>query len=596
MITLKTKKAKRFYLVPIILIFTVLPLIMRYTEYDNRLAGTPWFSDGSTADFFLFWKSNFFVLLCGIMVCFLTIYILRNRRTITPTPYLIPLCIYSFMALLSSLLSEYSFFSFHGIYEQFETVWVLIGYCITTIYAIYMLRTADDIKLVIKWLMAGTGVLCLIAVFQAFSLDLFQSTFGKMLYMPHSYWYLLERLSFRVSEGQVYATLLNPNYVGVYVSLLFPLFLTLLISGKGLKRCAIPFLLLVGLTITLTGSGSKSGMAAVIISLVFMAFLYRHKFRKHWKASAAVLVVMAAVVMLIDYTGSHAITTRIASIFQEKSSVRPSLTQIQTNDDYVSFTYNDQTFKIYFQLNDDNTDFEMRLEAQDGSSIPIHYEKNGSLARPDDPSLSWFYIEACSFDDGRMGFALTIDQKEWCFTNQTEDGTFYCYSPVGVLSKISQPETAFFNGRENFASGRGFIWSRTIPLLKNSLITGTGPDTFYLVYPNDDFVGMYNNGYKTTFITKPHSLFLQIGIQTGILSLVAFLVFYMIYFISSIRLYVKSDFDTWLSRIGASIFVGTIAYMITGFTNDSSITTAPLFWALCGIGIAINRMIRQKQV
>ncbi len=37
-------------------------------------------------------------------------------------------------------------------------------------------------------------------------------------------------------------------------------------------------------------------------------------------------------------------------------------------------------------------------------------------------------------------------------------------------------------GYEKFASGRGFIWSRSIPLLKDSVFIGYGADTYPLIF------------------------------------------------------------------------------------------------------------------
>ena len=39
--------------------------------------------------------------------------------------------------------------------------------------------------------------------------------------------------------------------------------------------------------------------------------------------------------------------------------------------------------------------------------------------------------------------------------------------------------------------------------------------------------------------------------------------------------------------------LGIIGYLISGISNDSTITVAPLFWALLGIGFAVNRMNQQ---
>ena len=94
------------------------------------------------------------------------------------------------------------------------------------------------------------------------------------------------------------------------------------------------------------------------------------------------------------------------------------------------------------------------------------------------------------------------------------------------------------------------------------------------------------------FITKPHNLYLQIAVQSSVVSLLCFLVFYVWYFISSLRLYFKQRLDTPLVITGFAIMLGTLGYMISGLANDSTITVAPLYWALMGLGIGINHRIR----
>ena len=128
-------------------------------------------------------------------------------------------------------------------------------------------------------------------------------------------------------------------------------------------------------------------------------------------------------------------------------------------------------------------------------------------------------------------------------------------------------------------------------LLKDYLFLGSGADTYALVYPNDDFVDKYNNGYDNLIITKPHNLYLQIAVQTGVLSLICFLVFYLWYFITGVRLYFRKRFDNLLTVTGFAILLGTFGYMISALANDSTITISPLYWALLGIGIGINHRV-----
>ena len=47
--------------------------------------------------------------------------------------------------------------------------------------------------------------------------------------------------------------------------------------------------------------------------------------------------------------------------------------------------------------------------------------------------------------------------------------------------------------------------------------------------------------------------------------------------------------------MGVSVFVGTIGYMVSSITNDSSITVAPVFWAIMGIGVTVNAMVKSER-
>ena len=131
-------------------------------------------------------------------------------------------------------------------------------------------------------------------------------------------------------------------------------------------------------------------------------------------------------------------------------------------------------------------------------------------------------------------------------------------------------------------------------ILKDYIFVGSGADTFALVYPNGDFVDKYNNGYDNMIITRPHCMYLQIAVQSGVLSLICFLVFYIWYFISSLRLYYKQRLNNPLVAAGFGILLGTMGYMISALANDSTITVAPVYWGLLGIGIGINHRIRSS--
>ena len=54
------------------------------------------------------------------------------------------------------------------------------------------------------------------------------------------------------------------------------------------------------------------------------------------------------------------------------------------------------------------------------------------------------------------------------------------------------------------------------------------------------------------------------------------------------------DEDPYLFHIGSGLFVASFGYMLSGIVNDSLPVTAPLFWSIVGIGIAVNAIITKK--
>ena len=234
---------------------------------------------------------------------------------------------------------------------------------------------------------------------------------------------------------------------------------------------------------------------------------------------------------------------------------------------------------------------------EDGTECPLYLSEAEGKYRVNDEALAAFAI----FPNlGINGWTIEIASSvipgkvtTWNFVKKNTGYVYYNY--YGRESYIEKADTALFDGYEDLASKRGFIWARTIPLLKKYLFLGSGADTFSIVFPQHDYVSFQNNGYGEQLISKPHCWYLQVGVQTGVLSLLALLVFYGMYFVQSIRLYSTKISDSYLAQVGVAVFVGTIGYMIAGITNDSSITVAPVFWGVIGLGITVNTMVKHQR-
>ena len=161
--------------------------------------------------------------------------------------------------------------------------------------------------------------------------------------------------------------------------------------------------------------------------------------------------------------------------------------------------------------------------------------------------------------------------------------------------ELDNPETIGFVGKEKLASSRGYIWSRTLPMLKDCLLLGKGPDTFVFNFPQNDLIGkLYAYDSATEIVDKPHDLYLQIATSNGLIALLAFLGIIIIYIVDSIKLYALKTKFTESEIVGISTFLGVIGYLFAGIFNDSLISVAPVFWIVFGVGIAINYINRSK--
>lgn len=57
----------------------------------------------------------------------------------------------------------------------------------------------------------------------------------------------------------------------------------------------------------------------------------------------------------------------------------------------------------------------------------------------------------------------------------------------GKPNDIEERREYLFNGKESLGSGGIHIWSRTILLLKNTLLLGYGPGNFPMYFPQNDY-------------------------------------------------------------------------------------------------------------
>lgn len=569
-------------LLPIIVITAIIPLIVKAKDYDTKLEQFDWFPNiNKNSDFFLYYKQWIFITAALVMLFVILYKVYMDKKSIRLIPLLIPLAIYTTLALLSAIFSKYASFSFSGSMDQFESVFALLGYCILVFYAIQFINTEKDIQLIFRFLLVSVFLLIALGLSQFAAKDFFTTDFGKKLITSKDYWSHLSDLIFNFEKGQVYMTFFNPNYVGVYVALIAPILFVQFIFSKKVVSAVLNFLTFVGLLVCMAGSKSLTGLIALGFSAIAMLiFLWKPILKKYY-----IFIPLVIILMIGGFTvyrqGSVDMVQKLRNgLKMEKTTY--NLTDIKTEQDKVAITYKDNLLSIAMH---NEGDIYFDVFDSDNQRIILTYEEEKEAYSFLDDRFAGLALYPVKYGDV-LAFCVEIEGNQWYFTDQMGDNTYYYINAYGKTDKIIKAPSAIFTGYESIASGRGYIWSRTIPLLKKYIILGSGPDTFTMAFPQDDY--LFTRIFGNQVLTKPHCMYLQIAVQTGFLSLIAFLVFYLMYAVSCIRLYIHGRFESYYAKIGVAIFIGTIGYMICGIANDSSITTAPVFWALIGIGIAAN--------
>lgn len=144
-------------------------------------------------------------------------------------------------------------------------------------------------------------------------------------------------------------------------------------------------------------------------------------------------------------------------------------------------------------------------------------------------------------------------------------------------------------------SNRGHIWNKTIPLLGKHAFMGSGANTYMFEVSQEDYISQNYVYGANSYDVKAHCWYLQQWVETGLLGTLALLVFLFWYLVQSVRIYRRVDLHESISWVGFGLFAAVLVYMIAGIANDSNVCTAPVFWGMLGLGLAVNRMLVEKE-
>ncbi len=580
------KKKSALYFIPVILLLTVVPLIVRMYSFKSGLAQFDWSpASDETLDFFLYYKSLAITVIAAAMSIILAVRYFMKKKEFKFCYEMIPIIIYAALTFLSSIFSQYRYFSFHGAVEVFETVWVLLGYCVIAFYAYQLIDTFEDLDCIMKWMTVGVALMLVIGMLQVTGRDFYTSEFGKKLVTGG-----MADIDLAFEKGRVFLGMYNPNYVASYFALIIPMEIALLIQNKKWYFRILYAGMLVLSIICLLASGNRSAIAAFAVTILFILLLFNKRLIKAWKIVLPVTAVIAVVFGTYLKKDDFIIQKFIRLMHAEDRPEDP-ISEIVTGDNDVAITCNVQVFHAAYDITPEGY-INMTIQDDAGTALNTTVDEATFTYAVQDERFPGFTVQAVNLNN-EIAMGVFAGNVTWYF-KKGDDGTYYYYNVYGRWDKINNAPRVWVNFLEKRFEERGTIWSKTIPLLKNCVIFGTGADTYTVVYPQDDYVDKTYDYSTSSMDVKPHCLYLQIAVQSGIPALLAVLVFYIWYFVTGVRLYAKASYQDGMEIIGAGLLLATFTYMVISFLNDSTVTVAPIFWIMMGLGIAVNEILKKK--
>lgn len=616
-------------LLPVLIALCLIPLVILTKDYQTEFSKFPWFNNTelNQIDSFEYAKGVLVIIMGAIaaaVIGFSEYSKMQKKKQLfenADLKVIILLAVYLVMVIISSLFSQYTNLAFHGGgYGQWQTMWVLLGYGMLFMYAYLFINSEKRGLLTIKFLMITTGILALMGILQTTGHNPLSWKWVQNIITSQSN---VEGIDFKDGVSNVILSFNNPNYVGPYIALILPVtaaFIFLRASEDKSKAIAAKIaggLIVIGLIISLIGSSSSAGFISVLagavlaLILIFSGVFWGRRpetegqadseEQSHKKSKKGLIIGLCAVAVLItagifSFRSSYVQNT-INKLLEGGNDTRNVASIVNTKADELEITLrNDTRFTLVPKV-DANGQF--TITAYDDSKKPLSIQQTGEqrIYTFPDPRFSMLTLNVNNFtieNQTYSGFKINDAPNSISWTFVFKDGKWKYYTPFGKFTRLHKVESFGFKNYQNIANRRGFIWSRTIPLMKDYWFTGIGPNAFIIAFPNDDFVGSKRVGDTTTLVDKPHNTFLQIYIQTGGLSALAYGGLWVLYMISGIRIFWRRKKYRNIDIIGLGLLVGIFSFAVSGITNDTIIGTQVIYWTLLGAGYAVNRIIRSE--
>lgn len=621
------QSASKLHMIPIACFAALVILVVRMHAYSRPMSQFFWtdgLDDEVITDFFSYNKMVLICVAAGIALLMALFRVTTQSLSFKRTYAYIPIAVYSVFVIISYVCSQYKEFALWGWNDRFEGTIPLLCYMVMLILVINSVNTEENIRQVIVPIAISATILSIIGLTQALDHDFFRTIMGQKLLVPNlalegggTTWQAIEGaaaageqyLQFTFNNKEIYQTVYNINYVSFYLTLLVPLYVMVFIRAFRDKEVTIVKKVLIGVLIALLiynliGSQSSGGYLGIGVAFILALILFNKQLLKWIKPIIVVFLIIALVMVATvdrwwpELSGAVKSVLGIAVEEQIEDNGNPTIDYIITGSNTVTMSLNGEELIVAIETQDDVITGINACD-KDGNVIDLVATGEAGYFDIDDPRFKDDAQIVVAYDGTMYFIQIITGDTPWSFVS--ENGEMYYYVPVTKrLTKIDKIEAVGFANNLGFGSGRGWIWSRSIPLLKHTIIKGYGADTYCAVFPQNDYAAKWSTNHNDPtnlflIVDKPHNMYLHAGICTGCISLVALLALYGIYLVQSFKLFWKRDLENdFVCFAGAGTFLGVTGFLVSGLVDDSTVSVMPLFYTMLGMGIAINMIIKRR--
>ncbi|MCL1998097.1 MAG: O-antigen ligase family protein [Turicibacter sp.] len=591
MLTLKGLKAPE---IALFIVVAIVPIIVRHMAVPVPVEFLAIYQQEYMSDLFSYYKALLLCLCAAVIFLYFASDFIIGSTQFTPKAFITPIVIislvYLFFVILSNLFSDYTHTALWGLYDRREGLFVQISYIVIFLSTFFLVRkNAELTRILLIGFLFSALIMGAIGFSQLINRDFFATELAA---------WLVVGANARINPifTMAYGTSFNPNTFGLITAMITPLMFAAATAFK--SRILQSLFVVAGILMLLGVVGSRSvggiiGFSAAVF-IVLITLLVRWIVKKDKKIQPRTLVILPITLVLIvaaifglrSYIYQDIFFTmgRISAIFEPPDLALPDFV---FEGNTLTMSERGVTYTIVFP--------------QSGGA-PQVTAAGGNVIEPQVQSIDAEGVE-------RLRFTYAIPEFGNIFIDYEEDLYVYRDIIMGVMPSgniylgyiwgnifidPNEPIPSWgFEGWETWGSGRGFIFSRTIPLLPQSIFIGSGSDTFVLRFPTHDIISNYRY-FETphSVVDKAHNLYLQTAITTGVISALALIALFAYCIITTFLALIRTD-EYFYLRLG--LLASVTAFSVSSLSTDSTVSSSPMFWVILGLCLGLNCWVENER-